>query len=74
MAQMMKVTCDTEQEYFLQQTVYQKLDGCNMPDPKCKGSLLVDLAAELQQVKDSLTFSAGQQHTESRQLRCTYLS
>lgn len=57
--QMMKVTCDTEQEYFLQQTVYQKLEGCNMPHPKCKGSLLVDLAAELQQVKDSLAFAAG---------------
>jgi len=56
---MMKVTCDTEQEYFLQQTVYQKLEGCNMPHPKCKGSLLVDLAAELQQVKDSLAFAAG---------------
>jgi len=56
---MMKVTCDTEQEYFLQQTVYQKLEGCNMPHPKSKGSLLVDLAAELQQVKDSLSFTAG---------------
>ena len=59
---MMKVTCDTEQEYFLQQTVYQKLEGCNMPDPKCKGSLLVDFAAELQQIRDSLSFAAGQQH------------
>jgi len=56
---MMKVMCDTEQEYFLQQTVYQKLRGCNMPDPKCKGSLIVDLAAELQQVRDSLTFATG---------------
>ena len=59
--QMMKVTCDTEHEYFLQQTVYQKLAGCSMPHPKCKGSLLVDLAAELQQIKDSLAFTAGLQ-------------
>jgi len=60
---MMKVMCDTEQEYFLQQTVYQKLEGCNMPDPKCKGSLLVDFAAELQQIKDNLTFTTGQRHS-----------
>jgi len=52
--QMMKVTCETEQEYYIQQTVYQKLQGCNMPTKKCKGSLLVDLAAELRQIKDDL--------------------
>ena len=56
--QMMKLTCDTEQEYYFQQTVYQKLRGCNMPAKKCKGSLLIDLAAELRQIKDDLT--AGQ--------------
>jgi hypothetical protein len=54
---MMKVTCDTEQEYYCQQTVYQKLQGYNMPSQKCKGSLLVDLAAELRQMKDEIAFS-----------------
>jgi hypothetical protein len=52
--QMMKVACDTEQEYYIQQTVYQKLLGFNMAPPKCKGILLVDLAAELRQIKDEL--------------------
>jgi len=55
----MKVACDTEREYFLQQTVYQKLDGGSMPHRKCKANILVDLAAELQQIKDNLTFAAG---------------
>ena len=55
---MMKVTCETEQEFYLQQTVYQKLQGCNMPSQKSKGSLLVDLAAELRQIKDELAFGS----------------
>ena len=55
---MMKAACDTEHEYFLQQTVHQKLQGCSMPQLKCKGSVLIDLAAEIKQIRDEL--AAGQ--------------
>lgn len=52
---MMKSTCETEQEYFIQQNVHQKLQGLNMPHPKCKASILVELAAEMRHLKEELT-------------------
>ena len=57
--QMMKAMCETEQEYFLKQLVHEKLRGHSMPDPKCIGSVLVDLATELKQVRDELALSPG---------------
>jgi hypothetical protein len=52
--QMMKSTCETEQEYFIQQNVHQKLQGLNLPHPRCKGSILVELAAEMRHLKEEL--------------------
>ena len=52
---MMKSMCETEEEYFLQHMVHQKLQGYNMPHPKCKGTILVELAAELRQLKEELS-------------------
>lgn len=56
---MMKVVCETEQEYYLQQLVHQKLRGCSMPDPKSRSGVLVDLVAELKQEKDKLLITTG---------------
>jgi len=61
---MMKAVCETEQEYYLQQLVHQKLRGYSMPDPKSKGSVLVDLAAELKQAKDELCLTTGLFHVK----------
>lgn len=52
--QMMKVRCETEQEYFLQHMVHQKMHGFNMPHPKCKGTILIELATELRHLKEEL--------------------
>ena len=51
--------CETEQEYFLQQMVHQKLQGYNMPHPKCKGTLLIELAAELKHIKEEAFHQMG---------------
>ena len=56
--QMMKSMCETEQEYFLQQTVHQKLQGYSMPHPKCKGTILVELATELRDELSSFPIGA----------------
>ena len=58
---MMKVMCETEQEYFLQHLVHQKMQGLNLPHPKCRGTVLIELAAELRQAKEELiaTMQAG---------------
>ena len=34
--------------------VHQKMHGYNMPHPKCKGSILIELAAELRHLKDEI--------------------
>ena len=51
---MMKVMCETEQEYFLQHLVHQKLQGVNLPHTKCRGTVMIELAAELRQAKEEL--------------------
>lgn len=56
--QMMKVNCDTAQEYFLQQTIKEKITG-NLPHPRCNGSVLVQLATELRQIKEEITSAGG---------------
>ena len=57
MLQMMKVMCETEQEYYLQHMVHQKLQGYNMPQPRSKGNVLVELATELRHLKDEVTMA-----------------
>jgi len=56
---MMKAVCETEQEYFLQHVVHQKLHG-HIPSPKCKGTILVELAAELKHIRDECCGVPGQ--------------
>ena len=60
----MKVMCETEAEYFLQHLVHQKLQGHSMPHPKCKGSILIELAAELRVLKDELFLSTAGEITD----------
>ena len=56
---MMKVMCETEEEYFLQQLVHQKLQGHNMPHPKCKATILIELASELRHLKEEYSSQTG---------------
>ena len=56
---MMKVMCETEQEYYLQHMVHQKLQGHNMPHPSCKGTTLIELATELRHIKEECIFPVG---------------
>lgn len=51
---MMKASCEFESEYFMQQMVHQKLRGSNLPHPKCKSTLLVELVTELTQIREEL--------------------
>ena len=52
---MMRNTCETEQEYFLQQRVHQKLQGgLDGEAARCKSTLLVDLVAELTQISSEI--------------------
>ena len=46
--------CETEQEYFLQHLVHQKLQGHSMGHPKCKASILIELASELRLIREDL--------------------
>ena len=55
---MMKVMCDTEQEYYLQQMVHQKLHGCNLPEPRCTAATLMELATQLRHMTEQL-YSGG---------------
>ena len=64
MLQMMRWTCESEQEYLLQQTVHQKLRGPHRfspvagPGPAvtpcCTSTLLVDLVAEMTQISNEI--------------------
>ncbi len=55
----MKVMCETEEEYFLQHLVHQKLQGYNMPHPKCKATVLIELASELRSLKEEHSSKQG---------------
>jgi hypothetical protein len=46
--QMMKINCDMAQEYYLQQTIKDKLQGYSFQHPKCNASVVLILAVELQ--------------------------
>lgn len=53
-SQMMKVNCDMAQEYYLQQTIKDKLQGYSFQHPKCSASVILMLAVELQQIKEDI--------------------
>jgi hypothetical protein len=54
---MMRVNCDTAQEYYLQQTIKDKLLGYSSTHPKCNGSIMLQLAVELRQCKEDFKSS-----------------
>ncbi|KAL5011899.1 hypothetical protein ScPMuIL_010450 [Solemya velum] len=62
---MMFVNCDTAQEYYLQQTVKDKLQGYSFIHPKSSGSILLQLALELRQLKDEFISSGGEYRSRS---------
>ena len=50
----MRVNCDTAQEYYIQQTIKDKLQGYNYAYPKSTATILLTLSIELQQLRDQL--------------------
>ena len=58
----MRVNCDTAQEYYIQQTIKDKLQGYNYAYPKSTASILLSLSIDLQQLRDQLqsTSTVGQ--------------
>ena len=51
---MMRVNCDTAQEYYIQQTIKDKLQGYNYAYPKSTAAILLTLSVDLQQLRDQL--------------------
>ncbi|KAL4233067.1 Protein unc-80 [Mactra antiquata] len=62
---MMRVNCDTAQEYYIQQTIKDKLQGYSFTHPKCTGSVLVELAVELKQIKEEFISTGGEYRSRS---------
>ncbi|KAL3872189.1 hypothetical protein ACJMK2_040132 [Sinanodonta woodiana] len=62
---MMKVNCDTAQEYYIQQTIKDKLQGYSFAHPKCTGGVLVELAIELRQIKEEFISAGGEYRSRS---------
>ncbi|XP_055887561.1 protein unc-80 homolog isoform X2 [Biomphalaria glabrata] len=56
---MMRVNCDTAQEYYLQQTIKDKLQGYTFSYHKPASAILVNLAIELRHLRDELSNSTG---------------
>ncbi|KAK7491630.1 hypothetical protein BaRGS_00017083 [Batillaria attramentaria] len=48
---MMRVNCDTAQEYYIQQTIKDKLHGYNYAYPKSTAAILLSLALDLKQLR-----------------------
>lgn len=48
----MKINCDTAQEYYLQQAIKDKMQGFSFSHPKCSATVLLQLAVELQHLKE----------------------
>ena len=59
MVQMMRVNCDTAQEYYVQQTIKDKLQGYNYAYPKSTATILLSLSLDLQQLRDQLQASSS---------------
>lgn len=51
---LLQKVCESDQEYFYQQSIRCKLEGQNMPPCRSRGQLLVCLFAELKGFKDDL--------------------
>ena len=49
---MMSKSCGSENQFFLQQNVHQKLQGLNLPEPTSVGSTLMSLATQLRNLID----------------------
>ncbi|XP_052063828.1 protein unc-80 homolog [Mytilus californianus] len=67
---MMKVNCDMAQEYYLQQTIKDKLQGYSFQHPKCSAGVVLMLAGELQQIKEDIA-AVGAVAGEYRSRTCT---
>lgn len=52
--QMMRVNCDTAQEYYMQQTIKDKLQGYSYAYPKSTATILISMAQELKQLRDNM--------------------
>ena len=46
--------CSTDQEYYYQQQIKQKLVGQRLPSSRCKGQLLVYLLSEMKQLREDV--------------------
>ncbi|WAR09253.1 UNC80-like protein [Mya arenaria] len=62
---MLRINCDTAQEYYEQQTIKDKLQGYSFTHPKCMGSVLVELALELKLIKDEFIATGGEYRSRS---------
>ncbi|CAH1781834.1 unnamed protein product, partial [Owenia fusiformis] len=51
---MLSMSCATQQEYFIQHAIHEKLRGKNMPPPRSIGNVLMDLASELRSIRDDI--------------------
>ena len=56
--QMMRVNCDTAQEFYLQTTIKDKLKGFSYVHPKSVGTILLLLATDLKQLKEDISHSS----------------
>ncbi|KAK3087178.1 hypothetical protein FSP39_002695 [Pinctada imbricata] len=61
---MMRINCDTAQEYYLQQSIKDKLQGYSFTHPKCTASKLLQLASELQKLKEEF-YTGGEYRSRS---------
>ena len=57
--QMLRVNCDTAQEYYLQQTIKDKLQGYVFSYNKSASAILVNLSQDLSKLRDELASSSG---------------
>ena len=72
--QMMKINCDTAQEYYLQQAIKDKMQGFSFSHPKCSATVLLQLAVDLQHLKEEF-YNVGKHHlTRNKALEhCLFL-
>uniref|UniRef100_T1IVG6 Uncharacterized protein n=1 Tax=Strigamia maritima TaxID=126957 RepID=T1IVG6_STRMM len=62
----MHVICDSDAEYYYQQLIAEKLQSFSLPSPRCKGTLLVELAQEMKKLKEELATKKPSTETERR--------
>eukprot|EP00105_Crassostrea_gigas_P024973 XP_011445404.1 PREDICTED: protein unc-80 homolog isoform X2 [Crassostrea gigas] len=64
---MMKINCDTAQEYYLQQAIKDKMQGFSFSHPKCSATVLLQLAVELQHLKEEF-YNVGEVRSQEADL------